>query len=171
MHPIGIEDPHVCENGARTILSALRELRKEGVISDAQKPIYCTISTTGLSAKRDVPYSLMPLYHVALAEPHKDKHAVERLIASAAVDEGVKGPISGFIIARPTLLTDGQAKGLEKIKTGWEPHPYAEAAVGGEGTAPAIGFAIARADVGLWIFEEVVKGGRKWSGKCVSLAY
>jgi hypothetical protein len=169
-NPITMDDPHLCEEGMTIILAALRELRRENVITAENKPLLCTISTTGLSKNRDVPYLMMPLYHVVLATAHKDKKIVEALVATASMETGHDAPISGFVIPRPTLLADGPALGLANVRAGWEKHPDALAAVAEEGTAPALGYFIRRADVGLWIFEEVIKGGKKWAGKCVSLA-
>ncbi|KAF2435521.1 hypothetical protein EJ08DRAFT_341649 [Tothia fuscella] len=167
--PIYMDDPHVVADGITTVLNSLRELRREGVISDAQKPMFCTISTTGISKNRDVPYAYYGLYHLALAIPHKDKKLAEQLVASAAMETGPEAPISGFVFPRPTLLKGGPAKGLGNIKAGWEKHPDALGAAEGESTVAAMGYSISRADVGLWIFENVIKGGRAWSGRCVSL--
>jgi hypothetical protein len=171
LHPIAMDDPHVVEEGITIVLEALRELRREGTISEAQKPLLCTISTTGLSKTRDVPYVYLPLYHLVLAVAHKDKKLAEGLVASATVEVGDDAPLSGFVITRPTLLTSGALRGLDKVRTGWEKHPDALSVVSEEATAPAIGYTISRADIGNWIFQEVIKGDGKWSGKCVSLTY
>lgn len=164
-------DPKLVEEGVTVILQALRELRRDGTISAAQKPLLCTISTTGISETEDVPCLFRPGYHWGLAEAHKDKKIAERLVASAAMETGDDAPLSGFVIPRASLLNDGASKGMEHIRVGWEKHPAALAAVEEEATGPAIGYFISRADVGLWIFEEVIKGGNKWSGKCVTLTH
>jgi len=166
-----MDDPHLCEEGLQIILAALRELSRENIISEAQKPLVCVISTTGLSDKRDVPYLSIPLYHILLKTAHKDKEQMERVVASASTETGSDAPTSGFVIVRPTLLVDGPAKGIESVKSGWEKHPSAPNAVAEEETEPAIGYTIRRADVGTWVFKSVVKDGRQWAGKCVSLAY
>ena len=77
-------------------------------------------------------------------------------------DPGVKEEkrgIRGFVNVKPTLLTGGEGKGWEKIRAGVE-------------TEPAIGWFVARRDVGEWVFEmfvrrEVEEG---WVGRGVSLA-
>jgi hypothetical protein len=169
LHPITMDDPFICEEGLTVVLSALRELREENVIADSARPLLCIVSTTGLSNTRDVPYVLMPLYHGILGTAHKDKAKAEALVAKASMETGKKAPLSSFVILRPTLLGDCPSKGLANVRTGWEKHPNALAAVDEDGTKPAMGTLISRADVGLFIFEEVIKGGRKWAGKCVSM--
>jgi hypothetical protein len=171
LHPVKMVDPYICEEGLTVVLSAIRELRRENVIAADAKPLICTVSTTGISKTRDVPYVLAPLYHVVLATAHKDKAKAEALIAKASMETGNEAPLSGFVILRPTLLGSGPAKGLENVKTGWERHPNALEAGAEKGTKPAMGTSISRADVGLFIFEEVIKGGQKWAGKCVSMTY
>lgn len=94
---------------------------------------------------------------------------MESVVAKATTESGDDSPISGFVITRPTLLTDGDAKGLNKVKVGWETHPEAVNAKEDKKSKPAIGYSIRRADVGTWIFEEVVKGKGDWVNKCVSM--
>lgn len=94
---------------------------------------------------------------------------MESVIAKATTETGDDAPISGFVIPRPTLLVNGEAKGLDKVKAGWDTHPEAVNAKGVKGAKPAIGYSIRRADVGTWIFEQVVKGKGDWVNKCVSL--
>jgi hypothetical protein len=171
LKPIQMDDVHICEMAMTCILAALRELRRENVISADKRPLLCTVSTTGISNNRDVPLAMAPLYHGILAVPHRDKKITEALVAKASMETGDDAPISGFVIARPTLLNDGPAKGLDNVRMGWEKHPDAITAVEGNGTKAAMGYQISRADVGLFIFEGVIKGDRKWAGKCVSLTY
>jgi hypothetical protein len=170
LKPITIDDVHICEAAVTTILAALRQLRKENIIAADKKPLLCTITSTGISKKRDVPAAMAPLYYGLLAIPHKDKKITEQLVAKASMETGNDAPISGFVIPRPTLLSDGPAKGLANTRMGWEKHPDALAATDGEGTKPAMGYQVTRADVGLFIFENVIKGGRKWVGRCVTLS-
>jgi hypothetical protein len=113
-----------------------------------------------------VPLALRPLYHWVLALPHQDKRAME----AAAVEGALVGdaPLAGFVIVRPSLLMDGKAKGVGKVRVGWERHAKDDAREAGPG--PAVGYTITRADVGRWIFEELVKGNiAEWDGRCVSL--
>jgi hypothetical protein len=167
-------DPTICGDAMGILLDALRQLRREGKISEEQKPLIYAGSTTGLSAKRDVPYALGPLYHVVLASAHKDKKVMEEVLATASTETGPTAPISNFVIGRPTLLMDGPPTGLGHVKTGWEKHPSSPNATNESETAPAIGYTIRRSDVGAWIFEELIKGGNPgnpWAGKCVSMTY
>jgi hypothetical protein len=129
------------------------------------KPVVTVISTTGLAtpagSKEDVPFGLQTLYHFLLAEPHKDKKRMEEILSekdNAALFQGV-------IITRPTLLSgDGIVKvdGIRKtVRAGTE-------------NAPAKGYSISRADVGGWIWENVLKSaehGQKYYGRRVTLAY
>ena len=60
-----------------------------------------------------------------------------------------EGKTRGFVIMRASLLMNGKAIGPEKIKYGFE-------------EKPAKGYTINRDDVGLWVYENVIKedGGR-----------
>ena len=102
---------------------------------------------------------MIPLYHWILAVPHADKKKMEDLVVAS----GRK-----FVLVRPSLLFDGEAKGLDHVKTGIEIPGNKE-----EGKH-AVGYTIRREDVGKWIFEECVRDNKrwgKWEGKCVSLTY
>lgn len=58
-----LEDPHICENGTKSILQGLASLKGA---TEAKKPRLCVISTTGLSQTRDVPHLMRPLYWILL---------------------------------------------------------------------------------------------------------
>ncbi|KAJ9636687.1 hypothetical protein H2201_008367 [Coniosporium apollinis] len=177
LRPVTLTDPNICESAAATILAALRELRQtrrddpfqsQGE-KGAQGPMYIAISTTGVSAKqRDVPFLIYPLYHWLLQVPHADKRAMELVLIADA--SSTSPAIGDYAIVRPTLLTDGPAKGTETVRVGWEypgeKHEEAEPAPG-----PALGYSVSRADVGAWIFEQLVEGKGKWGNKCVTLTY
>ena len=127
----------------------------------APKPLLIAISTTGLTAKRDVPLAMMPLYHWMLATPHEDKKIMEKLIEEAKAE----GSIGDFVIVRASLLTNGKREGLAKTRVGWE---------GGEadGKGPAVGYTISREDVGGFIFDEVVNNQTpKFHGKKLTVTY
>ena len=145
-------DTRVCQDATRSILDALRALR---LPTDAPKPFMVAISTTGItSGPRDVPLLFMPLYHVALAAPHRDKRVMEDLVTQAD-QEG--GPVSGFCLPRPSLLTSGTEPGTVRV---------------GSEEAPAVGYTISRNDVGKWIFEQCIMGdAHSWSGKKPTLTY
>ena len=86
-----------------------------------KKPLMVVISTTGLSSQgRDVPLLMLPLYHWMLPVPHADKQKMERLLVDATTSNPATSPISGFVVVRPSLLTDGAMLGLDKVRVGWE---------------------------------------------------
>lgn len=67
--------------------------------------------------------------------------------------------IGGFVVVRPSLLMNGDALGGEKIR------------VGADGK-PAVGYTIRRNDVGLWLFENLVRGDNsKFVGEMPSITY
>jgi hypothetical protein len=94
---------------------------------------------------------------------------MESELVRASTETGPDAPIAGFVIVRPTLLFDGDMLGMDKIRAGWETHPEAVNANETSAPGPAIGYMIPRADVGLWIFEEVMRNGGDWANKCVTL--
>jgi hypothetical protein len=161
--PLVIADPTICEDGAKTVLEALRTLKA------ATKPLFLVISTTGISDKsRDEPLLMVPLYKWLLSSPHADKKAMENVVIAAASEADT--PISGFIITRASLLTNGVRLGAKRVRSGRETPGKGKA--NSKEEKPAIGYTISREDVGGWIFEEVVeKGGKIWSGKCVTLTH
>lgn len=171
--PATLDDPHVCADGMKTVLSALRAVQSgpENVKlgpSD-RKPVLACISTTGVSNTRDVPLSIYPVYHWMLSVPHEDKKVMEKLLVEASRE--VNSPVESFTIVRPTLLMDGELNGLEKLREGWV---YPDDEVQGNAVpshGPELGYLISRADVGNWIFERVIKGNGEWNGKCASLTY
>ena len=133
----------------RNVLKALKEANFE------KKPYLASISTTGISeGGQDVPLLFRPMYHWLLALPHADKKVVETMVTEAA-EQG--NTISGYTLVRPSFLMDDKPKGMERIKVGSEQQP-------------AVGYTINRSDVGLWIFEELVKGDAfKWNGQKPSI--
>ena len=142
----------VCETMAKSLISALRTLS----YTPDQAPYLTTMSTTGITdGARDVPIALMPLYHVALRSPHKDKKAAEVAFDSVK-DDGI---FCGITTVRPTLLSDGKET-TGQVKAGTE-------------KKPVLGYVISRKDVGKWMYEEMITGGgrRKWKGEKVSLCY
>ncbi|KAK5816284.1 hypothetical protein F5H01DRAFT_344116 [Linnemannia elongata] len=127
---------------------ALQEIYKAQPSTALHKPSTTVISTTGVSnVKEDVPVAFRILYHVFLADPHKDKKEMERLVTE---NTGNGGAFRCSVIVRPSLLMGDQSvkggQGWEKLKVGREDEP-------------AVGYTVHRADVGQWIFEQVVKTG------------
>lgn len=170
--PFSLDDPDICHDAMRILLQALRELRREGVVAEAQKPFVACISTTGTQKHpRDVPVAYYGLYHWALQVAHKDKRVMESELARAGRESDAEAPIRAFAIVRPTLMFDGESKGVDAIKSGWVVHP--EAVNAGDKTAPGpeLGYTIRKNDVGLWMFEELVKKTGEWENKAISLTY
>ncbi|KAL9114402.1 MAG: hypothetical protein Q9227_001483 [Pyrenula ochraceoflavens] len=166
--PVALDNPTICQDAARVLVQALQELGVDRLPTAEQKPLFAFISTTGISKPRgpeDVPWLFRPLYHWGLAVPHRDKRVAEDIFRGAAAAEGGKdgGVFVGVVGVRPSLLmgtNDVQdRKGLEKVREGREQEP-------------AVGYTIRRADVGEWIFREVVeKKGEGWRGEMVTLTY
>ncbi|KAI9317801.1 hypothetical protein DFJ73DRAFT_791649 [Zopfochytrium polystomum] len=147
--PVGLTDPTICADAARTVVDAVAGL---GIPDGARRPTMVVISTTGTDRRTpDVPFAMRGLYHWVLAVPHVDKREMEDVVVAAYK----RGVIGGFVVVRPTLLTDGERKGSGK----------------GSASGPAVGYSISRKDVGGWIFENVVQGTGQWENRCVSLTY
>jgi len=169
--PITLQDTTVCEEGMKTIIAALHSLQADGESYGADKPVVICISTTGLSKTRDVPLPMYALYHYLLAVPHADKKRMEERLVEAAVSQPASSRVlDDFVIVRPTVLVDGQMKGLESVRAGWEA-PEGSSAAGEKAPGPQLGYTVSRADVGNWIFQEAIQGGKRWCGKCATLTY
>lgn len=114
------------------------------------------LSGTGITKTgRDIPLAMEPLYAL-LAVPHVDKQKMEELVVRSG---------RRWVLIRPSFMVDVKQRGLEAVRVGVE--------IPGEKVHKrVIGYVVARADVGGWIFKECVKGdGGKWEGKMVSLTY
>ncbi|KAF9103853.1 hypothetical protein BGX29_002847, partial [Mortierella sp. GBA35] len=126
------------------------------------KPSITVISTTGVSdVKEDVPFGFRFFYHVVLADPHKDKKVMERLLIENSSTTTTPGVFTGAVMIRPSLLTGDQnvkgGKGWDKLKVGVE-------------EKPAVGYTVHRADVGQWVFEQIIKtGGEGHLGQKITL--
>jgi hypothetical protein len=144
-----IDDPLVCSGSMTALISAVKALNAP------VKPVVVAITSTGISNfGRDIPVPMVPLYHWLLAVPHKDKKMVEVALSEDA--EAASPTFGSFIAVRPSLLTNGVAKGVENVKVGVESQKGIESL--------AIGYTISREDVGNWIFEEVLKAGKGRKG-------
>jgi len=154
-----IDNPEICATTTKNIIQSLREIYGSNPAISQHKPSITVISTTGISdVREDVPVGFQTFYHVVLADPHKDKKEMERLVAENSSTSGV---FRGAVTVRPSLLKGDQnvkeGKGWEKVKVGVE-------------DTPAKGYTIHRADVGEWIFEQIVKtGGDNWFGQRITL--
>ena len=97
-----------------------------------------------------------------LAIPHIDKRNMEALYRNNVAEHDTSKRLFRSIVGiRPTLLAGGESAsdgiGLDKVRAGKEQHP-------------AVGYRIRRADVGHWMFENVIKDGAKgWEGEMVTL--
>ncbi|KAK3491991.1 hypothetical protein B0T13DRAFT_478336 [Neurospora crassa] len=184
---LGIDDPHVCETGARALLSALDQVRRAASlhvppnnpasvvcgnstsssreVEEAKrkhKPYIITLSAAGASTvHRDYPLPLYPLYALLLREPLKDKRAMENVFVES--DEKTR-----WTVVRPSMLTDGPEFGLEKVRIGVE--DLQSQKLEGE---KVVGYTISREDTGVWIFERLVVGddGEKYLGKALTVTY
>jgi hypothetical protein len=163
--PVTLDNPHICEDTTNAVLAAVKEVQQQQRLSEQERPVLTIISTTGISdGKEDVPFGLRFLYHYILAIPHEDKRKMEKAAIASTTSSGLStqpAPLKGVISVRPTLLmgdhTISSGKGWKALRAGTEEEP-------------AVGYTVARADVGEWIFEEVVRtGGGKWLNKLVSL--
>lgn len=148
----------ICAEATTSILGALADLKP------TQKPLIVVISTTGITAgPRDVPLLQVPFYKLALPRAHQDKTNMEQILANSLA-EGASGReeswIRGFVAVRPSLLTNGPAKGEPKLRVGTM-------------SKPAVGYTVSREDVGKWIFNELLanEGRDRWVGEKVSLTY
>jgi nucleoside-diphosphate-sugar epimerase len=156
----GMDDPHVCETGMAALLAALKQCHEQdgGVGGGGGKTRLVAVSSTGISDHgRDLPWLMMPLYKVLLHTPHADKKAMERLVMGS-------GELTEWTLVRGSLYTDGPAtEGL--VREGMEDP------VGGSVEGVPVGYTIRREDVGKWVFETCVQGGRKWVGKAAVITY
>ena len=155
-----MDDPKVCQTAIATVLSSLENIySRTSQVNAQKKPILIAVSTTGISSKRDIPIAMIPLYHWLLPDPHADKKVMEVLIEKAAAWNVIRG----FVIVRPSLLTEGKKLGLSNVRVGWENE---------DGTGAAIGYTISREDVGGFIFEKVIQNDAgEFRDKKVSLTY
>jgi nucleoside-diphosphate-sugar epimerase len=164
-----LDDPSICADATAAVLASLAALQAAARPQDRRMPLFVVISSTGISDfGRDIPLAMVPLYHWMLPVPHADKKAMERLLvaesAKPAGGVGVAGRvIEGFVAVRPSLLTDGPAT-EGRVRVGVEE---------GKVDKRGVGYTISRADVGKWIFENVVvewEGRGRWVDKFVSLS-
>ncbi|ODM16399.1 hypothetical protein SI65_07906 [Aspergillus cristatus] len=123
-----LDNPTICQDAVRTILTAAREVAdssssseassSSGAGNDGNKPTLIVLSTTGISDKRDLPFAMMPLYYWMLKVPHEDKKVMEALIRDEMAKPVEGGGVGGYVIVRPNLLTEGDGDGLEKVRVG-----------------------------------------------------
>ncbi|KAA8651636.1 hypothetical protein EYZ11_004888 [Aspergillus tanneri] len=142
-----LDNPHICQEAMRAILDATRTVGARTATPSDRKPHLVVVSTTGISRTRDIPLAMIPLYHWLLKVPHEDKKVMETLVRQETEKDDPDRAISDYTIVRPSLLTDGEQQGVEKLRVGDDSHP-------------AVGYVISRADVGGWMFASLVQERR-----------
>ncbi|KAJ4392454.1 hypothetical protein N0V85_007038 [Neurospora sp. IMI 360204] len=85
-----VDDPHVCEKGARALMEALGQVRRSASSGSSSgmerkpKPYIIALSAAGASTvHRDYPLPLYPLYALLLKTPLKDKRAMENVLVDS----------------------------------------------------------------------------------------
>lgn len=167
--PFPLTNPTICEDTINAICKALSNLalsskRPITNSSTGEKPLLVVISTAGCGRQRGIPLPVYLQYHYFLSSPLADKKRMEELVFA---DRGAH--VRDFVVLRPLVLTDGEAKGDNRLRVGWE------WGVQNEGTktkepGPEVGYFVSRRDVGTWVFEKaILQGG--WEGKCVYVTY
>jgi hypothetical protein len=183
--PVTLDNPTICQDAARTLVAALQELLYDAAGEGGrwsereaqekkktnEKPLLAFISTTGIGrGPEDVPFWLRWLYHYVLRVPHEDKRIMESVFlrgsgsgsAGGGGDDADREMVfRGVVGVRPSLLTGtGDVRdglGMAAVRVGREKEP-------------AVGYSIKRADVGEWVFREVVeRGAEGWEGEMVTL--
>ena len=154
IRPFGSPDPSICTTATATIIRAVSEL------NPVKKPLFATISTTGISkGPRDVTLLFDFIYKWLAAVPHEDKRSMEELLDETGSAPSERKIFQDIVIVKASWLTDGPELGEQKIRVGTE-------------DKPAIGYTISRNDVGGWIFRELLNGNwGKYAGGKITITY
>ncbi|KAK4502492.1 hypothetical protein PRZ48_005917 [Zasmidium cellare] len=133
LRPLTMTDPNICGDAIDCVLSVMAQSKLPN------QPLLVVISGNGVrnDGPRDYPLLLTPLYRWLLTDIYDDKRRMEASLMKAK-------PVGGFVIVRASPLTHGPSKGLEAIRQGTMQQPV-------------LGYGISRDDVGLWLFENVVR--------------
>lgn len=162
LYPVTLNDPSICYDGLKKVLDAYKSVTYSTPGRDNHRAHVIVISTTGISKTRDVPLAFTLLYHWLLAVPHVDKKKMEALLPEAS-------NLVDWTAVRPSLLQDGAAAPLAKIREGWEQVPPGSST----GPGPAIGYTITRDSVGSWVFQRLMRGGpaesQQWFSKAATI--
>ncbi|CCC11408.1 hypothetical protein SMACR_02066 [Sordaria macrospora] len=169
MKNLTVDDPSVCEKGAKALMEALGKVQSTpGSSSGQEKPYIIAISAAGASTlHREYPLALYPVHALLLKAAIKDKRAMERVL----IDNSDKLLDGKWTVIRPSMLTNKPEIGLEKVRVATE--DLRKNQLEGE---KVVGYTISREDVGKWIFERLAVGGgdegvRKYLGRAVVLSY
>lgn len=170
--PFTLDDPHICEEGMKTLIAALRLCIADNIPLGplGRRPMLITISTVSMSTRRDLHYLFYIIEYWLVTIPRKDKKELEKVIFSTVLRDD--SPFGGFAMVRPPLLTDGAALGQDKVRAGWvwpDEQREEKIAMGQEEAGPAMGWSIAKADVGRRIFDNLILGDTASFGKCWTL--
>ncbi|RDH36738.1 hypothetical protein BDQ94DRAFT_138379 [Aspergillus welwitschiae] len=161
------DQPHICEEATRALLTALRNIYAtypEFMLpaNVKSRPLLTVLSGMGVDPSQkqmDVPFLLRRVYHGLLHVPHADKWVMEEMLAKREARDLFRGVITvrpGSLLTGDHML--GSGYGYEKVR------------VGTEREEPSVGWTIPRADVGEWVFREVVvMGGGRWLDEKVTL--
>ena len=157
------KDPDLCHDGMRIVLDVLAARNPPSSLT-SPKPFLVALGTTGVSkVGRDVPFLLVPIYQGLLKSAHRDKKLMEEVIEKSYANKQ-DCPMGGYTIVHASLLTDGKSLGMRRVRSD---------IVGEAWSKHAIGYTISRVDVGLWVFETLVKGyeGVKGKGRIARITY
>ena len=114
------------------------------------KPVLIVISGSGIGdLDRDIPLTMVPLYHWMLAIPHADKKAMEDILTDEVKAGKTKSVIKGFVSVRPSFLNAKPGAGVGALRICIVKNKAVDKA--------AIGYTISRDDFGNWISEVLLK--------------
>lgn len=122
------------------------------------------VSTAGVQEHdkpRAQPLAYLPWYGWLLADPLADKISMEDIVLThMRLPESQRG-IGGYVILKPSILTDGKEKSIAVVRAGTSDNP-------------PIGYSIDREMVGLWMFHRLIEekgasGG--WKDTRVTITY
>ena len=160
---VSLDNPTICASAAETLITSLQELYASNPSTAASKPLVTFISSAGVtSGPPDLPFWVRFLYGQMLAVPWADKKKMENVYGRNMTEQNAGRRVFRNIIGiRPQHLTGGESVndgvGQDKIRSGKQ-------------QSPAIGYSVRKADVGHWMFENIVKDGAKgWEGEMVTL--
>lgn len=157
--PLVATDSKVCTDASATILKACRDLNGAAA---GRKPIFIAVSTAGVQERgkpRALPLAYLPWYSWRLADPLADKVEMEEVILARTAEE--QSGIGGYVVVKPSLLTDGKEGKLEAVRAG-------------ASDCPPVGYSVDREMVGLWMFRRLIEDDEargEWRDRRVTITY